>query len=153
MTPTVFGKIVDDERARRERAERGEPEDEVPCEAPDEKSALEKRLEELIMSEIAFGPYYWETREPLPWWRKGLHVSLWASEKTLRGAEFVGEVVANIFGLNNSKYQWVVDAMREEKEREEQRKLEEEQRREIERTAKARRATTEAPNAAVDAAC
>ena len=38
----------------------------------------------------------------------------WLYEKNLRGAEFVGEVVANLFGLTESKYQWVIDAQRDE---------------------------------------
>ena len=49
-------------------------------------------------------------------------------EKTLRGAEFVGEIVANVFGMNDSQFQWVVDAMKEDAEREAQKKKEDAQR-------------------------
>jgi len=37
--------------------------------------------------------------------------------------EFVGEVVANLFGMNQSKFQWVIDAQRDEERRDAQRRL------------------------------
>ena len=38
---------------------------------------------------------------------------------TFKGMEFLGEIAANFFGLNQSKYQWIVNAKKkEEAERE-----------------------------------
>ena len=64
-------------------------------------------------------------------------------EELARGAEFVGEVVANLFGLTESKYQWVIDAQRDEERREKQRKLEDSQRRMLAERAFAEREATE----------
>merc|ERR1719198_2626286 len=58
-------------------------------------------------------------------WHRFRHVV----NKTLAGAEFVGEVTVNVLGLNESKYQWVIDALEEEKRQKEQKKLEDAQRR------------------------
>lgn len=38
----------------------------------------------------------------------------WLGLKLLYGAETIGEVVANVLGLNESKYQYVIDGMTEE---------------------------------------
>lgn len=62
---------------------------------------------------------------------QSLQWSVWVSEKTLKGAEFVGEVVADIFGMNESKFQWVIDAARDDEERKRRRRVEVEQRREL----------------------
>lgn len=73
-------------------------------------SSWERKFEALMMKDIDFGPYYWEQNSQVPWWRKCAQVSLWATEKSLRSAEFVGEVVAKVFGIDESEYQWVLDA-------------------------------------------
>ena len=60
------------------------------------------------------------------------------------GCEFVGEVTVNILGLNDSKYQWVIDALEEEKRQKAQKELENAQRkmlREQEREGKAAKRT------------
>ena len=41
----------------------------------------------------------------------------------------MGEVTVNILGLNESKYQWVIDALEDEKRQKAQKELEESQRR------------------------
>lgn len=69
MAVTVFGKVVEEERERREQSALGEPAV-VEEEDEEEASSLEKRFEALIMSDIEFGPYYWETEEAVAWWRK-----------------------------------------------------------------------------------
>lgn len=38
----------------------------------------------------------------------------WVGLRLLFGAEFVGEIVANMLGLNESKFQYVIDGMSEE---------------------------------------
>ena len=38
----------------------------------------------------------------------------WVGLRLLFGAEFVGEIVANVLGLNESKFQYVIDGMSEE---------------------------------------
>jgi hypothetical protein len=38
----------------------------------------------------------------------------WAINKLIGGAEYVGEIVANVIGLNESKFQYVMDSMTEE---------------------------------------
>lgn len=32
--------------------------------------SFEKRFEAFMMADVAFGPYYWETGDTVPWWRK-----------------------------------------------------------------------------------
>lgn len=79
-------------------------------------TAWERKFEAFMMKDINFGPYYWEDKAVLPWWRKCAQVSLFVTEKSLRGAEFVGEVVAKVFGIDDSEYQWVLDAQEDAQE-------------------------------------
>ena len=145
---TVYGHIVEQERQRQEAIARGEPDPfqvykdraaaEAAAEAAREPNRLEK-LEAWMATDWEFGPYYWDEPDeaPVGRWRKVKHWAWWGSEKTLRGAEFVGEVVANVFGMNDSRFQYVIDAQREEQRREKQRQLENAQRRELAEAAKA----------------
>ena len=81
-----------------------------------------------------FGPYYWTDSE-----RKdtaGASVYLldnakWTAFKIWRGMDFAGLVLLDFFGLNKSRYQWVVDAAEREEREKEQRELEERQRKEL----------------------
>jgi len=68
--------------------------------------------------------------------------------------EFAGEVLAEFFGLNQSKYQWVIDQMEREREEKAQAELEEQQRRELRRLAelKAEGASVHAMEAGGDTA-
>merc|ERR1719263_2175008 len=99
-----------------------------------------------------FGPYYWEEGQERPESLKERcrQRFWWLYEKNLRGAEFVGEVVANLFGLTESKYQWIIDAQRDEERREKQRKLEDSQRRMLAERARAEREATRGPSCQVD---
>lgn len=47
------------------------------------------------------------------------------------GLEFCGEVLANFFGLNQSKYQWAIDMAERQREEELQKALEDQQRLEL----------------------
>ena len=80
-------------------------------------------------------PYYWDKpgEEGLeaPTSQKVGHWAHWGGSKALEGAEFMGEVFANFFGLTQSKYQWVIDAKQREEEEAAQHALEERQRREL----------------------
>mmetsp|Transcript_30037 Transcript_30037/g.36638 ORF Transcript_30037/g.36638 Transcript_30037/m.36638 type:complete len:196 (-) Transcript_30037:411-998(-) len=59
--------------------------------------------------------YYWDTKnENLPLRTKAWHQTVAALGSTLRVAESVGEVAANVLGLNSSRYDYVTDAMTEE---------------------------------------
>lgn len=81
-------------------------------------------------------PLYVQTREPY-YWEDGYtgeepgvptqvwHTTHWLGYKGFLAAEFMGEVVADFFGLNQSKYQWVLDQLERDREREEARKREE----------------------------
>ena len=104
-----------------------------------------ERFEEWMATDWEFGPYYWEEGQERPESLKERcrQRFWWLYEKNLRGAEFVGEVVANLFGLTESKYQWVIDAQRDEERREKQRKLEDSQRRMLAERALAEREATE----------
>jgi hypothetical protein len=148
MAETVFAMVQRQEKERREAIARGEPDpflvkqEEEPAREP---NRLEK-FEEWMATDWEFGPYYWEEGQERP---EQLKERLrqrfwWLYEKNLRGAEFVGEVVANLFGLTESKYQWVIDAQRDEERREKQRKLEDSQRRMLAERARAEREATEA---------
>jgi hypothetical protein len=148
MAETVFAMVQRQEKERREAIARGEPDpflvkqEEEPAREP---NRLEK-FEEWMATDWEFGPYYWEEGQERP---EQLKERLrqrfwWLYEKNLRGAEFVGEVVANLFGLTESKYQWVIDAQRDEERREKQRKLEDSQRRMLAERARQEREATEA---------
>ena len=142
---TVFGMIVEQEKQRREAVARGEPDPVAELAARERAAAAAhvpnklERFEEWMATDWEFGPYYWEEpeAEAAGKWKKAKHWLWWGSEKTLRGAEFVGEIVANIFGMNESKFQYVIDAQREEQRREQQRQLEQRQRRELAEAARA----------------
>ncbi|CAM9434641.1 unnamed protein product [Phaeothamnion confervicola] len=78
-------------------------------------------------------PYYWEaggTRR-LPWYQKSWHNVHYYGQRTLDGAELIGEVVANLLGLTESKYQYVIDAIETEQARKEQAEREEMERNEL----------------------
>mmetsp|Transcript_18678 Transcript_18678/g.24315 ORF Transcript_18678/g.24315 Transcript_18678/m.24315 type:complete len:122 (-) Transcript_18678:306-671(-) len=66
-------------------------------------------------------PYYWEfvgiDPSEIPRWQRGWHISRWAGGRVIHGMEFVGEVLAELIGLNKSTYQWVIDSMDEEERR------------------------------------
>ena len=47
---------------------------------------------------------------------------------TFKGMEFAGEIAANFFGLNQSKYQWIIDAKKKEEAEKERALLEYRQR-------------------------
>ena len=49
----------------------------------------------------------------------------------IAGAEFMGEIFANFFGLTQSKYQWVIDMKEAEEEKERHKALCDRQRREL----------------------
>ncbi|KAG2769637.1 hypothetical protein PC129_g1031 [Phytophthora cactorum] len=55
----------------------------------------------------------------------------WSGAKTFDGMNFAGEVMANFLGLNQSKYQWIIDAQAREEEDKQQRQLERRQRRQL----------------------
>ena len=148
MAETVFAMVQRQEQERREAIARGEP-DPFLRKEPEEPAREPNRLEQFeawMATDWEFGPYYWEEGQERP---EQLKERLrqrfwWLYEKNLRGAEFVGEVVANLFGLTESKYQWVIDAQRDEERREKQRKLEDSQRRMLAERALAEREATEA---------
>eukprot|EP01029_Cantina_marsupialis_P028894 TRINITY_DN778144_c0_g1_i1.p1 TRINITY_DN778144_c0_g1~~TRINITY_DN778144_c0_g1_i1.p1 ORF type:complete len:133 (-),score=53.99 TRINITY_DN778144_c0_g1_i1:190-588(-) len=64
-------------------------------------------------------PYYWEIeqQEEPSAAVKGWHHVHWFGMKVFNGLEFCGEVVAEFLGLNDSKFQYVIDQMEREKER------------------------------------
>jgi len=39
---------------------------------------------------------------------------IWVATKVYSCLEMIGEAVANVIGLNDSKYQWVIDSMDED---------------------------------------
>ncbi|CEG48045.1 FAM177 family [Plasmopara halstedii] len=55
----------------------------------------------------------------------------WSGNKTFDILDFAGEVVANFLGLNQSKYQWIIDAQEREEQKKQQRRLEMRQRRQL----------------------
>ena len=56
--------------------------------------------------------YFWETgNHDLPWKIKLWHRTVAVLGKGVKGAESAGEVVANTFGLNGSRYDYVYDTM------------------------------------------
>ena len=109
-----------------------------------QEDGVGKQFEEWMMSDWEFGPYYWNTGEERRFWGKARHRGLWVVERLLRGSEFVGEVVAHVLGMSDSEFQWVLDAMEEEKEKQAQRHREIASRRELERDAQLREDLAEA---------
>ena len=72
--------------------------------------------------------YYWDTEnKDLPFKTKAWHRSIHILEITVKSMEKAGEVVANMFGLNSSRYSYVLDTMTPE-ERELARRINEERR-------------------------
>jgi hypothetical protein len=65
----------------------------------------------------------------------------------MKGAETVGEFFATFLGINQSRYQWVIDAKKRDDERAEQEELENKQRRWLIAQAKLRRASMAANEA------
>ena len=65
-------------------------------------------------------PYYWdedtEIEEPTQKQILG-HNLHWLGMKIFWGADFAGNILADLLGLNNSKYQWVIE-LKEKEERE-----------------------------------
>ncbi|KAL3673515.1 hypothetical protein V7S43_001223 [Phytophthora oleae] len=55
----------------------------------------------------------------------------WSGTKAFDGMDFAGEVLANFLGLNESKYQWIIDAQEREEEEKQQRRLVKRQRRQL----------------------
>ena len=79
----------------------------------------------------AWGPYYWSSDERAS--SAGVagrawDAAKWSAFKTYRAMDFAGLVLIDFFGLNHSRYQWVVDAAEREKREQEQEELEERQR-------------------------
>eukprot|EP00903_Cladosiphon_okamuranus_P007980 g7702.t1 len=78
-------------------------------------------------------PYYWEEggNPNVDWWAKIRHSLHFGGVKAVEGAEAVGEVVANTLGLNDSAYQYVIDALemdeiraqREQRDEEDRKKM------------------------------
>jgi hypothetical protein len=66
-------------------------------------------------------PYYWQfvgvDMATIPRWQKAWHYSRWVGGKVFFGMEFVGEIVAELLGMNQSRYQWVIDTMAEDERR------------------------------------
>jgi hypothetical protein len=90
----------------------------------------------------SWGPYYWnknqqaedtkeDTEESVGRLRKFRDLTVWSVFHVHKRATFVGDVFANFFGLDQSRYKWVEDAIRKEKEDKEQAQLEERQRLEL----------------------
>eukprot|EP00644_Phytophthora_capsici_P002213 jgi/Phyca11/8313/fgenesh1_pm.PHYCAscaffold_27_\ len=55
----------------------------------------------------------------------------WSGTMAFDGMDFAGEVLANFLGLNESKYQWIIDAQVREEEEKQQRQLVKRQRRQL----------------------
>ena len=146
MAETVFAMVQRQEQERREAIARGEPDPFIREPEPAREPNKMEQFEAWMATDWEFGPYYWHEGQERP---EALRERLrqrfwWLYEKNLKGAEFVGEVVANIFGLTDSKYQWVIDAQRQEERREKQRTLEDAQRRMLAERAAAARDAKEA---------
>jgi len=54
-------------------------------------------------------PYYWQLvgYDP-PLHRKASHIAWWFGSKVFYGMEFIGAIVADLAGMNQSKYQCVL---------------------------------------------
>lgn len=95
--------------------------------------------------------YYWDEEyegdpDELDTAQIAFHNAHWAGYRTLKGAETAGEFFATFLGLNQSRYQWVIDAKKRDDERAEQTELENKQRRWLIAQAKLRRAEMDAKN-------
>eukprot|EP00752_Nemacystus_decipiens_P005492 g4972.t1 len=78
-------------------------------------------------------PYYWEEggNPNVDWWAKVRHSLHFGGVKAVEGAEAIGEVVANTLGLNDSAYQYVIDALEADQLRAEREKRDEEDRQQM----------------------
>ena len=60
-------------------------------------------------------PYYWQeapaVAAQVPWWEKSLQLTRYYGNILLEGGEAVGEVVASVLGLTESRFQYVVDSL------------------------------------------
>ena len=80
--------------------------------------------EEVDLDSLPFWerPYYWQfvgvDLDAMPRWQKAWHVSRWVGSKVFFGMEFVGEIIAEMVGMNQSRYQWVIDTVAEDERRE-----------------------------------
>mmetsp|Transcript_2722 Transcript_2722/g.7471 ORF Transcript_2722/g.7471 Transcript_2722/m.7471 type:complete len:188 (+) Transcript_2722:56-619(+) len=95
-------------------------------------------IEESDDEEPPRDPYYWEDDYPtpvgeVPVGTRLTHTAHWTGVKVFEGMEFAGEMLAEFFGLNKSKFQWVIDQVEREKEEARQRELEDAQRAELKR--------------------
>lgn len=136
------------EEIQEEGEEDGEEDDDGPCVVnPDARrvannilSATEDLKEPWELREEsekvrkAEAPYYWESEDVQKEATAAVrvwHLSHWGANKSLEGAEFLGEIFANFFGLTQSKYQWVLDAKEADEERARHTELCNRQRREL----------------------
>ncbi|CAM9485003.1 unnamed protein product [Scytosiphon promiscuus] len=107
-------------------------------------------------------PYFWEEggNPSVDWWAKVRHSLHFGGVKAIAGAEAIGEastetrmarrlgifrscttpVVANTLGLNDSKYQYVIDALEADEMRAQREKRDEEDRQKVAREEEASRA-------------
>ncbi|CAN0336194.1 unnamed protein product [Pylaiella littoralis] len=78
-------------------------------------------------------PYFWEEggNPNVDWWAKVRHSLHFGGVKAVVGAEAIGEVVANTLGLNDSKYQYVIDALEADEMRAKREQRDEEDRRKM----------------------
>ena len=85
-------------------------------------------------------PYYWEGQPEevaqkeaeLPWWSKALQNIQYYGEIALDKGEMVGEVIANVLGLTESRYQYVIDSLEYEESERQRLEAEEREREELE---------------------
>tara|TARA_B100000795_G_scaffold140660_1_gene105288 strand:+ start:261 stop:809 length:549 start_codon:yes stop_codon:yes gene_type:complete len=112
--------------------------------------AIARILDQAMYPEPEEEPiYYWDEEyegdpEELTSAQIAFHNAHWAGYRTMKGAETVGEFFATFLGVNQSRYQWVIDAKERDDAREEQEELENKQRRWLIAQAKLRRASMEA---------
>jgi hypothetical protein len=112
--------------------------------------AIARILDQAMYPEPEEEPiYYWDEEyegdaEELTTAQIAFHNAHWAGYRTMKGAETVGEFFATFLGVNQSRYQWVIDAKQRDDERAEQEELENKQRRWLIAQAKLRRASMEA---------
>lgn len=92
-------------------------------------------------------PYVWEDGgdENAPMTKRLAHTAHWAGASVVSGMEFVGEVVADFFGLTQSKFQYEIDMAERDAKRKAERKKDAEQRAELERERAAERARAAPP--------
>lgn len=63
-------------------------------------------------------PYYWETADPnVPITVVLGHTAHWMGARFIAGIEYLGEVFATFMGMTNSRYDWAIEAAREQEVR------------------------------------